>query len=67
MEEPMPSLNYRLEVKVSRNTRARLEQLRAEFKEQTGKPVSMSTLVSNILDSYLEKLPAKEVEEEKKF
>lgn len=63
----MPALNYRLEVKVSRETRVRLEQLRAEFKEQTGKPVSMSTLVSNILDSYLEKLPAKEVEEEKKF
>jgi hypothetical protein len=63
----MPALNYRLEVKVSRETKKRLEQLRTEYKEQTGKSVSMSTLVSTILDSYLGKLPAKEVEEEKRL
>lgn len=59
----MPALSYRLETKVSRDTKRRLEELKKEFKDETGTNVSMSTLISKILDSYLEKLPAKEIEE----
>lgn len=57
--------DYRMEVKVSRDTKAQLERLRQEFNSKSSKKVTMSALVSGILASYLERLPSQEVEEKK--
>lgn len=57
--------DYRMEVKVPRETKSQLERLRQEFYDQSGKKVSMSSLVASILQSYLEHLPSQEVEERK--
>lgn len=61
----MPANHYRLEIKVSRATKARLERLKREFEDTSDKSVSLSSIVASILDSYLEKLPDSTVEERK--
>ncbi len=57
--------DYRMEVKVPRETKSQLERLRQEFYDHSGKKVSMSALVANILQEYLARLPSQEVEERK--
>lgn len=56
----MPADYYRLELRISRKTRQHLEKLRAEFKLRHGRSISMSELVSDIIESHLKRLPIEE-------
>lgn len=57
--------DYRMEVKLSRETKSQLERLRQEFRAKSGKRITMTALVSNILQTYLERLPSSDIEEQK--
>jgi len=61
----MPRNYYRLEVRLEPKMRTRLEKLRQESESYTKKKVSMNALVSQIIESYLDRLPKERLEEEK--
>jgi len=61
----MPRNYYRLEVRLETELKTRLERLRRESESYTKKKVSMNALVSQIIESYLERLPKERLEEEK--
>lgn len=61
----MPRNYYRLEVRLEPKTKTRLEKLRQESESYTKKKVSMNVLVSQIIESYLDRLPKESLEEEK--
>jgi hypothetical protein len=51
---PDPSL-YRCEVNLGRPLKERLEELQRDLQEQSGKRVTMSKLISSILEQFLDK------------
>ncbi|TXH10528.1 MAG: hypothetical protein E6R04_05110 [Spirochaetes bacterium] len=61
----MPRNYYRLEVRLETELKTRLERLRRESESYTKKKVSMNALVSQIIESYLDRLPKERLEEEK--
>lgn len=58
-------MSPRIEINVTREVKVHLEKLRREASEKTGHSVSMTSLVSAILEEALSRLPVEEHEEEK--
>lgn len=52
----MPKNWYRTEIRFSPVNRSKLERLRKEIFEQTGKKVSMTKLVDKVVETYFEKV-----------
>lgn len=48
---------YRLEVKLPRELKHKLEKLRFEASEKTGTKIAMSALIEALLQTSLEKIP----------
>lgn len=51
----MPKDYYRLEFAVSRETKKRLESLRLEMVEKTGRHVPMGELLESIMQQFMER------------